>query len=92
MLLIHEATADGGLALSWLVNAQLHDKGSAEAWLAGLVGSFAALVDQPVNAPLPRLLPLLVQLLEGAPAVAASAAPQPGPCCCCCCSCCCCNI
>ena len=64
MLLIHEATADGGLALSWLVNAQLHDKGSAEGWLAGLVGSLAALLDQPVDAPLPRLLPAECAQLE----------------------------
>lgn len=64
MLLIHEGTADGGLALSWLVNAQLHDKGSAEAWLAGLVGSLAALLDQPVDAPLPLLLPAECAQLE----------------------------
>lgn len=64
MLLIHEALADGGHMLSWLVNAELHDKGSAEAWMNGLVGNLLALLDRSTDAPLPNLLPTEIVQLE----------------------------
>lgn len=65
MLLIHEGLPDGGLSLSWLVNADLDDKSSAQAWLAGLLDNLATLIDQPVETPLPRLLPAELAQLEG---------------------------
>ncbi|MDG5493327.1 non-ribosomal peptide synthetase [Niveispirillum sp. BGYR6] len=57
MVLVHEGLADGGLSLSWFVKADLYDRETAEAWLTGLVGQMLALLDRPLDQPLPRLLP-----------------------------------
>ncbi|MFV3127390.1 amino acid adenylation domain-containing protein [Niveispirillum sp. KHB5.9] len=56
MVLVHEGLADGGLSLSWFVNADLYDRGTAESWLKGLVGQALSLLENPA-APPPRLLP-----------------------------------
>lgn len=81
MVLVHEGLADGGLSLSWFVNADLYDRRTAESWLTGLVGQALALLDQRIDRPLAPLLPaeraLLAQWEQGevlppaAPSVAA---------------------
>lgn len=64
MLLVHEAMADGSLALSWLVDASLHDRGSTEAWLAGLAGSLVTLSELGADKHLPGLLPFELAQIE----------------------------
>lgn len=64
MLLIHEGLTDGGHVLSWLVNAELHDRSSAEAWMKGIVGNLLAMLDQGTGTPLPSLLPAEIVQLE----------------------------
>lgn len=64
MLLIHETLADGGHMLSWMVNAELHNRHSAEAWMSGIVGNLLGLLDRGADTLLPSLLPAEIAQLE----------------------------
>jgi len=66
MVLVHEGMADGGLVITWYVNASLYTKDTAQTWFDALIGWMQFFSKNPSNTalPPPLLLPEEKKLLE----------------------------
>lgn len=59
MVLVHEGMTDGGLVITWYVNASLYTKDTASSWFDALIGWMRFFSQNPGNAALPP--PVLLQ-------------------------------
>jgi amino acid adenylation domain-containing protein/thioester reductase-like protein len=66
LVLVHEGQPDGGLILTWYVNAAIYTQDTARIWFDALVGWMQFLADAPheEGKPLPLLLPQEENLLD----------------------------
>jgi amino acid adenylation domain-containing protein/thioester reductase-like protein len=66
LVLVHEGQPDGGLMLTWYVNAAIYTQDNAGTWFDALIGWMRFLADTPheVGKPLPLLLPQEENLLD----------------------------